>query len=107
MKSASMPNPPPQHAHNPFTVILRSFCVGIAAVVAAFFAWMFGALFLGLYLIRKVHPPAGGEVGFDLVTLVHNSPISAKVLAPVAFVIGFAAAFRYFSRPPRGAKNQL
>lgn len=87
-------------------VILRSFCAGIAAVVVAFTVWMFGALLFAIYLLEKAHPSASGEVGIDLVTLAHNSPISAKVLALVAFAIGFACGFRYFWRRQEAAKGR-
>ena len=89
-------------------VILRSVCAGVAAVVAAFFLWMFGFLVFGVYLVEKTpHPVGGGEVGIDVVTLAHNSPISATVVLVLGFAIGFAFGIRYFSRPLRHSVGTL
>jgi hypothetical protein len=88
-------------------VILRSVCAGVAAVVAAFFLWVFGLLVFGVYLVEKTPHPVGGEVGIDVVTLAHNSSISATVVLVLGFAIGFALGIRYFSRPLRHSGGTL
>ncbi|HUJ30487.1 MAG TPA: hypothetical protein VLY23_04355 [Candidatus Acidoferrum sp.] len=80
------------------TAVLRSICAGIAGVVLAFVVWVFGLLILAVLILRRAGPTDGGVVGIDLVTLVHNSPVSSKALALVAFVVGFALGYRYFAR---------
>ena len=82
-------------------VILRSVCAGVASVVAAFFLWIVGLLSYGFYLALKTPHPVGGVVGFDVVTLGYNSPISATLVVVLGFAVGFALGIRYFSRPLR------
>jgi hypothetical protein len=62
-------------------------------------------LFIGLpvaayYLSKKFPPPpGGGEVGWDLVTMAHNTSPEFLLLPLFIFAIGFALGFRHFSRP--------
>jgi hypothetical protein len=81
-------------------VVLRSFCVGIATLVAALFV---GPVLFFLYLIIQSPPsPGGGSVGWDVGTMVHNlGPLA--LLAPLTiFSIGFLFGFRYFSKQLAG-----
>src|SRR5215470_6178902 len=83
-------------------VLLRSACVGVAAVIAATFPWVVAVLFWAAKpLMTGPHPAGGGEVGIDLVTLIHNFPISTKMVALVAFVVGFGLGLRCFGRALR------
>jgi len=81
---------------------LQSIACGVAAIVVAFLAWIFATLIVAIVALEKVPSPSGGgEVGWDLVSMVHNSPVPAKLLAIVAFLIGFALGYWHFSRSPR------
>jgi len=81
-------------------VILRSIYCGIASVVVAMGLVIFAAVAFGTYWAVKNAPPTsqGGEVGWDLVTLAHNTPTIGMLLPLLAFPIGFYLGFRYFSR---------
>jgi hypothetical protein len=85
-------------------VLLRSACVGAAALIGAMFLWATAVLFWAAKpLMTGPHPDRqyGREVGIDLVTLIHNFPISTKIVALVAFVIGFGLGLRCFGRALR------
>ncbi len=87
-------------------VILRSICVGIVSVVAAFCLVMFAEIVFAVYWAMKNAPSrGGGEVGWDLVTLMHNSPPIALLLPLLAFPIGFYVGFRHFSKSAAGKKD--
>jgi hypothetical protein len=82
-------------------VILRSICAGIAAIFVEFGIGIFIGLPVALYLHSRSAPTisnGSGEVGWDLVTMAHNSPLTAVLIPLVAFGIGFSLGFRYFSR---------
>jgi hypothetical protein len=81
-----------------FTVILRSVCCGIAALVAAVFLSGFVVLFVGSYFAWKNAPPGGGEFGWDVVSLAHDTPSSWLLLPLLVFAIGFFIGFRHFSK---------
>jgi hypothetical protein len=83
------------------TVILRSFCCGVAGAVASVPVYCVALI---CWALRNT-PPAprgetgGGEVGWDLLTMFHN--VGSGVVAGwflAAFAIGFALGFRYFSK---------
>jgi|HubBroStandDraft_6_1064221.scaffolds.fasta_scaffold3663125_1 hypothetical protein len=82
------------------TVILRSICAGIASVVVAIGLVVFAELAVAIYWAAKNAPAdgGGGEVGWDLVTLVRDGPTIGMLLPLLAFPIGFYLGFRYFSR---------
>ena len=83
-------------------VLLRSACVGVAAVIAATFLWVVAVLFWAAQaLMTGPHPAGGGEVGIDLITLTHNFPIGTKMVALVALVVGFGLGLRRFGRALR------
>ncbi|HTS11453.1 MAG TPA: hypothetical protein VMH00_04990 [Candidatus Limnocylindrales bacterium] len=85
---------------------LRSMVCGIAAIVVAFLAWIFVTLIVAIVVLERApSPPGGGEVGWDLVSMVHNSPVSAKLLALAAFLIGFALGYWHFSRSSRAGQS--
>jgi len=70
------------------TLVIRSVCVGIAAIVMA---------------VAMLRPsPAGApEVGWDLVVNLHDHPgltIGIMLAALLVFMIGFVIGWRYFSR---------
>jgi hypothetical protein len=82
-----------------FAVILRSVCVGIASVVAAVFLVPFVALVVALiFLSMKKSAYGGGEVGWDLVSMAHNYPVTTTLFPVIIFLIGFLFGYRYFSR---------
>ena len=85
-------------------VILRSVCVGFGALVLAIFLGVFVVLPVTLYfLTKRVAPTGGGEVGWDLVSMAHNSPDIVKLSALVAvliFAAGSYLGFRHFSESP-------
>ena len=85
------------------TVFLRSLCAGIAAVIASAFLGFFVGLPIAAYYLSKKFPPppGGGEVGWDLVALAHNTSPDLLFLPFLVFAIGFALGFRHFSRPSR------
>jgi hypothetical protein len=58
------------------TVILRSVCCGIAALVVAAFSGTFIVFWVGSYFALKNALAGGGEVGWDLISMVHNTPPS-------------------------------
>src|SRR5690348_11949535 len=82
-------------------VIFRSACCGIAAAIAALFVWMWGYMVVTAATLMRSHPSGSVEVGWDLVTLAHNTPFRVAVVAVVGFAVGFGLGFRSFSRPAR------
>lgn len=83
-----------------FKVILRSVCWGIAALVAAMFTLGFVAFLSGAYFaFTNATPAVGGEVGWDVVSMIHNLPVSWKLFPLLGFAIGFVLGFRHFSGP--------
>jgi hypothetical protein len=82
-----------------FTVVLRSVCVGIAALVAAAFLGILIGLPIGLYVLSRTVPPeGGGEVGWDVVSLAHSFPAASILVPLLIFAVGFFFGFRYFSK---------
>ena len=80
-------------------VILRSIAAGINGVVLATAGAIFVGLPLALYLHAGNSPSGEGpEVGWDLVIMSHDYPISSKLIPALAFAIGFLVGFRYFSK---------
>lgn len=79
-----------------FTVVLRSLCVGIAALAAAAFI----GLPVAFYFLSRTTPApeGGGEVGWDLISLTHNLPATSILVPLVIFAVGFLFGFRYFSK---------
>jgi hypothetical protein len=83
-----------------FTVVLRSVCCGVAGAVLSVPAFIV-AIFLYVSWHTPLAPPelAGkGEVGWDLLTMVHNAPVTIGIWLLAAFAIGFLSGFRFFSR---------
>ena len=83
------------------TVIMRSICAGIAALFLAFGLGIFVGLPIASYFLSRSSPPGssgGAQVGWDLVTMAHNSPIGAVLIPLLVFAIGFYLGFRHFSR---------
>ena len=93
------------------TLLIRSVCVGIAAIVfaavgGAFIGW---AVAIAIAML-KPSPANSPEVGWDLVTMMHEHPGLATDLmlaALVVFIFGFVFGWRYFSRAEaaRGAER--
>jgi hypothetical protein len=82
-----------------FMIILRSICVAIAALVVAVGLAIFVGIQVASYFLPKDSASSGGgEVGWDLVTIVHNYPVSSILLPVVVFAISFSLGFRHFSR---------
>ncbi len=82
-----------------FTVILRSTCVGIATTVAVCCIATFVWLAIAMHSVAK-HAAAegGGEVGWDVVSLWHNTPPAVLLFPVLVFAIGFLIGLRYFSK---------
>lgn len=99
MKSVSTPDAAlPSRSPNRFILVLQSFCAGIAMMVVTVFLSAFIAIGVAIHSLPKPQGNGGGEVGWDLVTLVHNLPWHWLLLPGVAFAVGFACGLRYFSR---------
>jgi hypothetical protein len=85
-----------------FSIILRSVCVGIAALIGLILFGLFVVFPISFYFLNKGVAPAGdGEVGWDLVIVAHNQPaatILVALLALLVFAGGFYFGFRYFSK---------
>jgi hypothetical protein len=83
-----------------FKVILQSACVGVGAVVAVAVLGIFVGLPVAMYFLSRniPAPPGDGEVGWDLVVMVHNASPHGLLLPLFVFAIGFVFAFRHFSR---------
>jgi hypothetical protein len=102
MKSASTPDPiAPQHRIGMPTLMLRSVCVGTATMVVATCVCVFVEILVAVHSIPQTEI-GGGEVGWDLVTLVRNIPVGWLFLPLAVFAAGFAFGFRYFSRSLKG-----
>ena len=86
-----------------FILILRSICVGVAFLVVSVFL---GGFALAFWASRSEPPPEHGgqlEIGWDLVTLYHNTSILIKLLPLGFFLVGFVVGYRYFSRALPGS----
>ena len=82
-----------------FTVILRSVCVGIATTVAVFWVGTFVWVSIAAHSWAKnARAEGGGEIGWDLVSMVHNTAPSWFLLPLLVFATGFFFGFRYFSK---------
>lgn len=84
-----------------FVVVLRSTCVGVATTVVAVYLSGFIAIGVALHSVPKTQVNAvdgGVEVGWDLMTLLHNASPYWWILPILAFAAGFIFGFRYFSR---------
>jgi hypothetical protein len=79
-----------------FTVVLRSACVGIAAVIVSAVL----GVFVGGFILARNAPMGQVEVGWDLVSMAHNTSPDFLLLPLLIFAIAFALAFRSFSRSP-------
>lgn len=81
-------------------VVLRSFCCGVAAAVVSVPLFFFTMI---CWASRNMPPvpggaTGGGEVGWDLITMVRNGHLAIGAWLLVAFAIGFFLGFRYFSK---------
>ena len=88
------------------TIILRSTCVGIAAVALAAAGGTFIAMAIAAVIAnRNPSPPGSPEVGWGVVVNLHDYPrltLGLELAACLVFVIGFTIGWRTFS----GAKAQ-
>jgi hypothetical protein len=77
-------------------LILRSACVGVAAVAVAGFV----GGFIALSLAAMSTPSQSGEqeVGWDLITSWHQAPLWVWLIPLAAFAIGFFIGYLYFSK---------
>lgn len=81
-----------------FAAIVKSIFCGIAAFVAAIFFGLFAMIFAGFYLAAKNSRPADGVVGWDLVSLFHNTPRAILFLPLLIFAAVFLLGFQHFSK---------
>jgi hypothetical protein len=77
-------------------LILRSACVGVAAVVIAGF--IAGFVALSLAAMNTPSQSGGVEVGWDLVTTWHELSLRVLLIPLAVFAIGFGIGYRYFSK---------
>ena len=82
------------------TVIIRSICAGIAAVLLAAGLCLFVGLPIASYFLSRNAPPESGnmEVGWDLVTMAYNTPTRAVLIPLLIFTIGLFLGLRHFSK---------
>jgi hypothetical protein len=82
--------------------ILRSVCCGIAAVVVSapvafsVLVWDEARREGSVFVKASIAP--GGEIGFDLLTLMHQHPVATGIWVVAAFAIGFLLGWRVFAR---------
>jgi hypothetical protein len=81
-------------------MVLRSFCCGVAAAVVSAPGYIAAMIW---WASRSMVPVPGvhvgeGEVGWDLLTFVHDGPGVTAVWFLAAFAIWFLLGFRYFSK---------
>ena len=83
-----------------FTVVLRSFCCGVAGAVLSVPAYIVAIVLYVSWHMPPLPPELAGqgEVGWDLLTMVHNAPVTIGIWLLAPFAIGFALGFRYFSK---------
>jgi hypothetical protein len=67
-------------------------------MVVAFFVWMWGYAMVAGFALARSHSAGGGEVGWDLVTIVHNSHRTAELVAFASFALRFELGYRSFAR---------
>jgi nucleoside permease NupC len=81
------------------TVILRSVCVGVAFVVTAIFLSIFVGLPIASIFLPKDEAAQGGvSVGWDLVSIAHNSSATTIIVTLIVFAAGFLFGYRHFSK---------
>jgi hypothetical protein len=68
-------------------------------MVTAFFVWIWAYMIIAGFALARSNPAGGAEVGWDLVTIVHNSHRTAELVAFASFALGFALGYRAFARP--------
>jgi hypothetical protein len=80
------------------TIVLRGFCCGVAAVVVSVPLFFFTMIWWTWHNTPPVPGGAtgGGEVGVDVLSLVHNGPGVMAVWFLAVFAIGFLLGFRHF-----------
>jgi len=81
-----------------FTLILRSFCVGLAFLVGAVCAGGFAFAFWASRNGPLARQGSQQEVGWDLVAMYQHGPMMIKLLPLGFFLVGFLVGYRYFSR---------
>jgi hypothetical protein len=82
-------------------IIIRSICAGIAAGFLAAGLCLFVGLPIASYFLSRSAPPESGgnpEVGWDVVTMAHNSPTGAVLIPLLIFTIGLFLGLRHFSK---------
>jgi hypothetical protein len=97
MENASNPNGLQPQRIGMLTVILRSCCTGIATLVVGAFVWLLITMFVAARSIATTGT-GGVEVGWDLVTMLHNLSVKQLVIPSALFAAGFGLGFKYFSR---------
>jgi ABC-type proline/glycine betaine transport system permease subunit len=81
--------------------ILRSACVGIAALAIA--ALVIGFVGFSLAVMATPSQDTGNEVGWDVLALIKGLPPWVWLFPVAIFAIGFGIGYRYFSK--RDAKQ--
>ena len=83
------------------SVVLRSVCCGVAAAVVSAEVYVLAVFWYGVLktpAIPRDPTGTGGEVGWDLMTMMRNAPVVTSVWFVGAFAIGFWLGYRYFSK---------
>ena len=78
----------------------RCILVGLVTTIIASFVCVVGMLAWVMYSLAA--PPSGGEVGWDFVTMWHNTGLPTRALGfgaiAFTFAVGFLLAYRSYSR---------
>lgn len=91
------------------TEILRSVCCGVAGVVVSapvafsVLVWDEARREGSVFVKASIAP--SGEIGFDLLTLMHQHPVGTGVWVGVAFAVGFFLGWRVFA--PRSSPRTV
>jgi hypothetical protein len=81
-----------------FAAIVKSIFCGLAAFVAAIFFGLFAMVLAGFYFAAEKSRPGDGVVGWDIVSLFHNTPRAILFLPLLIFAVGFLLGFQHFSK---------
>lgn len=81
-------------------ILMRSIVVGFVAMLVTFCLEIGATILWAAHSIPREDLPPGSDVGWDLVSMYHNSPykIAYLAVALAGFAVGVLLAYRSFSR---------